>query len=173
MSLAHLQPIYQPLNNYDHNSVAIVVANWHKEITEKLFQGAYAVLEKYHVGTIQRFDVPGSFELSYAANHLASYGCFDAIICIGVVIRGETKHFDFICEAVAQGITRAAQNNDIPILFGVLTPDNLEQAYERAGGKYGNKGEEAAYAALQMIDFQNSALNFYQNQNNQDLIASE
>jgi len=173
MSLAHLQPTYQPLSNYDNTNIAIVVANWHSEVTEKLYQGAKNVLEKYHVKTIQRFDVPGSFELSYAANHLASYGCFDAIICIGIVIQGETKHFDFICQAVSNGITKASQDNDVPILFGVLTPNNIEQAIERAGGKYGNKGEEAAYAALQMIDFQNQALHFYQSLDTDDLEIDE
>lgn len=162
MSLAHLQATYEPLSNYDSTTVGIIVANWHTEVTEKLYQGAYRILEKYRVKSIQRFDVSGSFELSYAANHLASYGCFDAIICIGVIIQGETKHFDFICQAVANGITKASQDNDLPIIFGVLTPNNLEQAMERAGGKYGNKGEEAAYAALQMIDFRNQAVNFYQ-----------
>lgn len=165
MSLAHLQEVYQPLSNYDNTTIAIIVSNWHKEVTEKLYQGAYQVLEKYKVKTIKRLDVSGSFELSYAANHLASYGCFDAIICIGVVIQGETKHFDFICQAVANGITKASQDNDVPIIFGVLTPNTLEQAFERAGGKYGNKGEEAAYAALQMIDFRNQAINFYQSLN--------
>ncbi len=162
MSLAHLQTTYQPLNNYDNVSIAIVVANWHTEIIQKLYEGAYTVLKKFHVGKIERFDVPGSFELSFAANHLAGYGVFDAIICIGVVIQGETKHFDFICQAVANGITNASQNTDTPIIFGVLTPNTLEQAYERAGGKYGNKGEEAAYAALQMIDFKFYAQNVYQ-----------
>ncbi|GIV43319.1 MAG: 6,7-dimethyl-8-ribityllumazine synthase [Bacteroidia bacterium] len=162
MSLAHLQATYEPLSNYDNTTIAIIVANWHKEVTEKLYQGAYRILEKYRVKNIQRFDVSGSFELSYAANHLASYGCFDAIICIGVIIQGETKHFDFICQAVANGITKASQDNDLPIIFGVLTPNTIEQALERAGGKYGNKGEEAAYAALQMIDFRNQAINFYQ-----------
>lgn len=165
MSLAHLQEVYQPLSNYDNTTIAIIVSNWHKEVTEKLYQGAYQVLEKYKVKTIKRLDVSGSFELSYAANHLASYGCFDAIICIGVVIQGETKHFDFICQAVANGITKASLENDVPIIFGVLTPNTLEQAFERAGGKYGNKGEEAAYAALQMIDFRNQAINFYQSLN--------
>ncbi len=169
MSLAHLQATYQPLSNYDNTNIAIVVANWHAEITDKLYQGAKQVLEKYHVQTIQRFDVAGSFELSYAANHLASYGCYDAIICIGVVIQGETKHFDFICQAVANGITKASQDNDLPIIFGVLTPNTLEQAIERAGGQYGNKGEEAAYAALQMIDFRNQAMNFYQSLEEVDL----
>lgn len=161
MSLAHLQEPYKPLSNYDDTTIAIVVASWHKEITEKLYQGAHQILRKYQVKIIERFDVPGSFELSYAANHLASYGYFDAIICIGVVIQGETKHFDFICQAVANGITKASQENDVPIIFGVLTPNNLEQAEERAGGKYGNKGEEAAYAALQMVDFRNQAMNAY------------
>ncbi len=161
MSLAHLQKSYEPTGNYDHVNIAIVVANWHSEITEKLYEGVKNIFKRYDVRKVERFDVAGSFELPYAANHLAGYGIYDVIICIGVVIKGETKHFDFICQSVAQGITKASLDNDIPIIFGVLTPDTLEQARERAGGKFGNKGEEAAYAALQMLDFKSRAESFY------------
>ena len=100
---------------------------------------------------IVRKDVPGSFELSLGAQKFAQEKETDAVICLGCVIRGETKHFDFICDAVAYGITEVSLKYNKPVIFGVLTTENEQQAYDRAGGKYGNKGEEAALAALKML----------------------
>ena len=100
---------------------------------------------------IVRLDVPGSFELSLGAQQLAARKEVDAVICIGCVIQGETKHFDFICDAVANGLTNVGLKYDKPVVFGVLTPNSLQQALDRAGGKHGNKGDEAAATAVKML----------------------
>ena len=132
-------------------AVAIVVAEWNAQITESLFQGAYDTLLQHEVSAskIARINVPGSFELIYGAKHAQSKG-FDAVIVIGSVIQGETKHFDFVCEGVAQGIKDLNIQSTIPVIFCVLTDNNLQQAIDRSGGKHGNKGIEAAVAALKM-----------------------
>ena len=132
-------------------AVAIVVAEWNAQITEPLFQGAYDTLLQHEVSAskIVRINVPGSFELIYGAKHAQSKG-FDAVIVIGSVIQGETKHFDFVCEGVAQGIKDLNIQSTIPVIFCVLTDNNLKQAIDRSGGKHGNKGIEAAVAALKM-----------------------
>ena len=131
---------------------AVVVSEWNTDITEALFEGARSTLEKFGANTqdIVRRDVPGSFELTLGAQLLAERNEFDAIICIGVVIQGETKHFDFICEAVGQGITNLNIKYNLPIVFGVLTPNTMQQALDRAGGVHGNKGDEAAITAIKM-----------------------
>ena len=132
---------------------AVLVAEWNADITERLFSGARQALLNRGVpeANIVRKNVPGSFELSLGAQKLAQREETDAVICLGCVIRGETKHFDFICDAVAYGLTEVSLKYDKPVIFGVLTTENEEQAYDRAGGKYGNKGEEAALAALKML----------------------
>ncbi len=137
--------------------VAIVVTEWNSEITNALLDGAVSSLKKYGVDEedIQIYRVPGTFELSFAAKQILEYELVDAVIVLGTVIQGETRHFDFICQGVTQGITSLNTNPDydIPVIFGVLTTENMEQARDRAGGKLGNKGAEAAIAALKMIDF--------------------
>lgn len=137
--------------------VGIVVAEWNHEITEILLQGAVSTLVKNGVknDNILIYHVPGTFELSFAAKQIVEYKDIDAVIVLGVVIQGETHHFDFICQSVTQGITslNTDKDNEIPVIFGVLTTNNKEQAQDRAGGKYGNKGSEAAIAALKMIKF--------------------
>jgi 6,7-dimethyl-8-ribityllumazine synthase len=132
--------------------VGIVVAEWNKEITEALYLGALNTLKKHGAKekNITRINVPGSFELTLGAQMLARKKNIDAVICIGCVIQGETKHFDFICSAVAAGITQLNIIYQKPIVFGVLTPNNYKQAEERAGGKHGNKGVEAAITAIKM-----------------------
>ena len=131
----------------------IVVSEWNPNITEGLFQGAFdALLE---CGTIKenivRWNVPGSFELVYGCKLMQqSYDMLDAIIAVGSVIQGETKHFDFVCEATAQGIKDLNIESKIPVIFCVLTDNNLQQAIDRSGGKHGNKGVEAAIAAVKM-----------------------
>lgn len=134
-------------------SVAIVVSEWNDQITEPLFQGAYETLIKHEVGEdkIFRTNVPGSFELIYGAKHAQSKGV-DVVIVVGSVIQGETKHFDFVCEGVAQGIKDLNIQSSIPVIFCVLTDNNLQQALDRSGGKHGNKGIEAAVAALKMAE---------------------
>ena len=130
----------------------IVVSEWNTEITEALYEGARDTLLKFGASEedVVRRNVPGSYELTLGAQLMAERNEFDAIICIGVVIQGETKHFDFICEAVGQGLTNLNIKYNLPIIFGVLTPNTLQQALDRAGGVHGNKGDEAAITAIKM-----------------------
>lgn len=133
---------------------AIVVAEWNEEITEPLFQGAHETLVKLGVKKkdIIRKNVPGSFELPLAAQWMAEKKDIDAVICLGCVIQGETPHFDYICQAVASGIMKVNLKSNKPVAFGVLTTLNKKQAMDRAGGKYGNKGEEAAITVVKMLE---------------------
>jgi 6,7-dimethyl-8-ribityllumazine synthase len=135
--------------------IAVVTAMWNGEITSRLKSGAIETLAKsgIPIKNITAWDVPGSYELIYAANKLAHEG-MDAIICIGVVIKGETPHFNFICDAVANGISQITIEQNIPIGFGVLTTSNKQQAIERAGGDHGHKGEEAAWTVLKLLERQ-------------------
>ncbi len=131
----------------------LVVAEWNENITEGLFKGAFDTLKENGVinENIVRWDVPGSFELIYGCKKMQqSYDMLDAIIAIGSVIEGETKHFDFVCQGVTQGIKDLNVQNDIPVIFCVLTDQNMQQAIDRSGGKFGNKGSEAAVTAIKM-----------------------
>lgn len=134
---------------------AVIVSEWNEEVTEALYSGAIETLVKNGAskGLIIRKNVPGSFELSLAAQWMAEKPEIDAVICIGCVIQGETKHFDFICDAVAHGLTQVALKYNKPVIFGVLTPNTQQQALDRAGGKHGNKGDEAAITAIKMLGF--------------------
>lgn len=134
---------------------AIVVADWNEEVTESLFAGAYQSLVENGVpkANIIRKNVPGTFELSLGALWMAEKKSIDAVICLGCVIQGETPHFNYICQGVAYGITEAALKTRKPVIFGVLTTLNKQQALARAGGKFGNKGEEAALTAIKMLEF--------------------
>ena len=130
----------------------IVVAEWNAEITNALYQGAYDNLVKYGAKeeNIFTYQVPGSFELTSGADLLLKKGGLDAVICLGCVIQGETRHFDFICNAVANGVSNVAVKYSKPVIFGVLTTNNHQEAFDRAGGKYGDKGDEAAVTAIKM-----------------------
>ncbi len=130
----------------------IAVAEWNSDITHALYQGAHLSLLKHGVteGDIFTYTVPGSFELTSAADLLLKNMELDAVICLGCVIQGETRHFDFICHAVANGLSNVAIKYSKPVIFGVLTTDNQQQAIDRAGGKHGNKGDEAAITAIKM-----------------------
>ena len=132
-----------------------MVSEWNEEVTESLYSGAYTTLVEHGANKehIIRKNVPGSFELSLGAQWMAEQADIDAVICIGCVIQGETKHFDFICDAVAHGITNVSLKYNKPVIFGVLTPNSQKQALDRAGGKYGNKGDEAAITAIKMLGF--------------------
>lgn len=134
---------------------ALVVAEWNEEITEALYEGARNTLLAHGVkkSNIIRKNVPGSFELSLGGLWMAGKKDIAAVICLGCVIQGDTPHFDYICQAVAYGITEASLQTKKPVVFGVLTTLNKQQAIDRAGGKLGNKGEEAALTAIQMIEF--------------------
>lgn len=151
------------LSQYDINSVphakgmsfGIVVAEWNHEITFALCQGAMDTLKKHGVeeeDIILQY-VPGSFELPVAAQVMIQNHDVNAVICIGCVIQGETRHFEFINNAVANGITQVSLDEGVPVIFGVLTPDTWEQAKARAGGEHGNKGDEAAISAIKMAAF--------------------
>lgn len=141
--------------NLSKKKVAIVVAEWNEEITEALYGGAAACLAAHGVKkkNIIRKNVPGSFELPLGALWMAREKGIDAVICLGCVIQGDTPHFDYICQAVAYGVTEAGLKTNKPVAFGVLTTLNKQQALDRAGGKLGNKGEEAALTALKMLNF--------------------
>nr|WP_321235160.1 6,7-dimethyl-8-ribityllumazine synthase [uncultured Psychroserpens sp.] len=149
------------LSNYDKNTIpnaknfrfGIVVSEWNDTITNGLYQGAYDALIDCGVlaGNIIKWDVPGSFELIYGSKKMVEYQV-DAVIAIGCVIQGETKHFDFVCEGVTHGIKELNLNSDTPVIFCVLTDNTMQQSIDRSGGKHGNKGTEAAIAAIKMAD---------------------
>ena len=151
------------LSSYDAATVpdasnmcfGIVVSEWNPEITGALLEGAVNTLEKHgaipeniHVKT-----VPGSFELIYGAHQMVLKGGYDALIVLGSVIKGDTPHFDYICQGVTTGIARLNTTSEIPIIYGLLTTENLQQALDRAGGKLGNKGDECAVDAIKMAKF--------------------
>ena len=131
----------------------ILVSDWNTEITESLYSEAVKTLRKKGalIENIIKKSTPGSYELPLAAQWAAQKKDTDAVICLGCVIQGETRHFEFICQAVAQGLVHVSLQHHKPVIFGVLTTDTHQQALDRAGGKYGNKGEEAALAAIDMI----------------------
>lgn len=151
------------LSDYDASKVpdasnmciGIVVSEWNSEITGALLDGAVSTLEKHgalpeniHVKT-----VPGSYELVYGAHQMVLNGGYDAVIILGCVIRGETPHFDYICQGVTNGIATLNSKSEIPIIFGLLTTSDLQQAKDRSGGKLGNKGDECAVVAIKMAKF--------------------
>ena len=128
---------------------ALVVSHWNSEITESLYEGAKNILSQKTATQIDRIDVPGSFELVYASRSAIDRD-YDAVIAIGSVIRGETSHFDYVCQGVTNGIQQLNALGKTPVIFCVLTDDNLDQSRARSGGSLGNKGVEAAAAAIQM-----------------------
>lgn len=132
----------------------IVVSEWNAQVTNAMAEGAIKTLTDNGVDDkdITVKHVPGTFELTYAAARLNRTDLYDGIICIGCVIQGETRHFDFICEGVANGLSMVNAEGQVPAIFGVLTTDNLQQALDRAGGRLGNKGVEAAVTALKMSE---------------------
>jgi len=152
------------LSEYDINSIpnaskmvfGIVVSEWNENITTGLLNGAYATLLKHGVvkDNIIVKHIPGTFELPLAAQTLFEKTDVDAVICLGSVIQGETKHFDFVCEGAALGIKDVSLKYNKPTIFGVLTDNTLQQAIDRSGGKHGNKGDEAAITAIKMVAFQ-------------------
>jgi 6,7-dimethyl-8-ribityllumazine synthase len=131
----------------------LIVSEWNRDITESLLSGAHAALKRHGAvdQNITVVHVPGSFELPSGAQFLACTGKFDAIILLGCIIRGETSHYDHICMGVTQGTMDLNLKYIIPFIFGVLTTESLEQARDRAGGRFGNKGEEAAITAIKMV----------------------
>ena len=134
---------------------ALLVSEWNPQVTEALHDGAVRTLLAHGAqpGNLIRKNVPGSYELSLGAQWMAQRRDVDAVIGLGCVIQGETRHFDFICQAVAAGFTEVSLKYNKPVIFGVLTPNTQQQALDRAGGKHGNKGDEAAMAAIKMLSF--------------------
>lgn len=141
------------VDNFKALKIGIVRSEWNEDITISLQNSAITTLHHYGFTDSQLIikEVPGSFELALAAQYLVEISKVDAVICLGCVIQGETKHFDYVCSGITQGIMSLNLKTSCPIAFGILTTNNLEQAKERAGGKYGNKGEEAAIAVLKML----------------------
>ncbi len=157
-----MSTIFKNLSDYDKDSVpdasgmklAVVVSEWNDNITGKLLKGCLNSLEKHGVlknDILVKF-VPGSFELTFGAKKIAEENEdeLDAIICLGCVVKGETPHFDYICQSVSYGLTELNLSYDIPFIFGVLTTNTMQQAIDRSGGKHGNKGDEAAITAIKM-----------------------
>jgi len=155
------------LSHYDKSTVpntenfrfGIVVSEWNSKITENLFRGAFSTLIQN--GTLEkniiRRNVPGSFELIYGCKKMIETQNLDVIIAIGCIIQGETKHFDFVSQGVTQGIKDLNIKYDIPVIFCVLTDQNIQQSIDRSGGKYGNKGSEAAIVAIKMADLRSKS----------------
>lgn len=149
------------LSDYDVSTIpsakcikfGIVVSEWNYEITGSMAKAAVEtlILHGASENDVMVKHVPGSYELTLGAQYMADFTDVDAIICIGCVIQGETPHFDYICQAVAQGITRVSLDNGLPVIFGVLTTLTMQQAVDRSGGKHGNKGVEAAITAIKMV----------------------
>lgn len=154
---------YHNLSEYDFNSVpnaenmkfGIVVSEWNFNITGALLEGAINTLKRHGAKeeNIQVTTVPGSFELTFGSNQLINKTDVDAVIALGCVVRGDTPHFDYVCMGATQGITQLNTQGDVPVIFGLITTNNMEQAEDRAGGKLGNKGDECAISAIKMIDF--------------------
>lgn len=150
------------LSHYDKNTIpnakdfrfGIVVSEWNDTITGGLYKGAIEALTENGVpqDNIITWNVPGSFELIYGCKRMIEKQAVNAVIAIGSVIQGETKHFDFVCEAVSQGIKDLNVQTDVPVVFCVLTDNTMQQAIDRSGGKHGNKGTEAAIVAIRMAD---------------------
>lgn len=161
-----MSSIHKNLSDFSHIQVksaanytfGIVVSQWNAEITGALLDGAIKGLldNGAQEENIKVIEVPGSYELIAGADFMLSTGNFDSVIALGCVMQGETRHFDFICDAVANGLSNASLKHSKPVIFGVLTTDTMSQAQERAGGKHGNKGEEAAITAIQMVNLGNS-----------------
>jgi 6,7-dimethyl-8-ribityllumazine synthase len=137
-----------------NKKVAVVTAEWNKEITEAMESACVDTLQKHGLKAqnIIRLSAPGSFELPFVAKQsIRKYGV-DAVICIGCIVQGETRHFDFIAQACANGIMQLGLESEIPVIFGVLTTNTMQQAIDRSGGKHGNKGVEAAAACLKLLE---------------------
>lgn len=139
--------------NFDigDQAVAVIVARWNSQITDGLLQGALKELERNNVSNYKVIRVPGAFELPIAAKRVAQTGKYDAIVTLGCVIRGDTPHFDYVCSETARGVGDVALTESLPVAFGVLTTDDLEQSLARSGDNEENKGIEAVAAALELL----------------------
>ena len=149
-----MMKIYEGKLSADGIKVGIVAARFNEFITSKLLSGALDCLKRENVAEsdIEVAWVPGAFEIPLIASRMAASGRYDAVICLGAVIRGNTSHYDYVCSEVSKGIAHVSLSSGIPVMLGVLTTDNIEQAIERAGTKAGNKGAECAHGAIEMVN---------------------
>ena len=160
LSTLALQPVtHQGTLNAGGFRFAIVASRWNDSLVSRLIEGALDALEELNADTerIEIFRVPGAFEIPLCALKASKSGKFDAVICLGVIIRGQTPHFEYIAGEVARGIGEASMKTDVPLLFGVITADNVDQAIDRAGVKLSNKGFEAATAAVELVNLYKEA----------------
>ena len=145
----------KPVPDASNMVFGVVVSEWNREITGAMLRGLVDTLQEH--GTLPENihvkSVPGSFELIYGAHQMVLHGGYDAVVILGSVVRGETPHFDYICQGVTYGIARLNTLSEIPVVYGLLTTNDIEQARERSGGKYGNKGSECAVVAIKMAKF--------------------
>ncbi len=154
---------FHNLSDYNPESVpnaedmrfGIVVSEWNDEVTGALMQGAVETLRKHGVKEerIRVMTVPGSFELVFGASQMVKSRMFDAVIAIGCVVRGDTPHFDYICEGTTEGLALLNKDYDVPVIYGLLTCNTMQQALDRCGGSLGNKGDECAITAIKMVDY--------------------
>ncbi len=146
--------VYEGVYDGSGLKIAIVATRFNDFIVKSLISGAIDALLRHNVGgdDIEVYKVPGAFEMPMVCNKLAKSGKFDAVIAVGAVIRGSTPHFDYVSAEVAKGVAKSSYDTGVPVIFGVLTTDTIEQAIERAGTKSGNKGAEAAMAALETVN---------------------
>lgn len=149
--------IYEGKLVSDKIKIGIVAARFNEFIVSKLISGALDGLKRHNVSeeNIDLAWVPGAFEIPLIASKMAKSGKYDAVICLGAVIRGVTSHYDYVCNEVSKGIASVSLSSDVPVMFGILTTDNIEQAIERAGTKAGNKGYDCALGAIEMVNLIN------------------
>ena len=155
-----MQPVtHQGRLNADGFRFAVVSSRWNDLLTSRLVEGALDALGRLGAAedAVEHFRVPGSFELPLAASRVAQSGRFDAVICLGTIIRGQTPHFDYIASEATKGIAQAGMQSGLPVVFGVVTADTVEQAIDRAGVKAGNKGFEAAMSAVELVNLYRDA----------------
>ena len=155
-----MQPVtHQGRLNAEGFRFAVVSSRWNDLLTSRLVEGALDALERLGAdeSNVEHFRVPGSFELPMLASKLAQSGKFDAVVCLGTLIRGETPHFEYIASEVSKGIAQAGMDSGVPVIYGVVTADTVEQAIDRAGVKAGNKGFDAALAAVELVNLYGEA----------------
>ncbi len=147
------QTLHEGILNAEGKRFALVASRYNEIITSRLISGASDCLRRHGAKEedIEVFRVPGAFEIQLVARKVAESACVDAVVCLGTVIRGQTPHFDFVASEVAKGVSRTSHETGLPVIFGVVTTDTIEQAIDRAGGRTGNRGAEAALAAIEMV----------------------
>lgn len=155
-NLSEFKPFNHSLSK--NTRIGIIVSEWNNQVTDALCEGAVKTLIEHKINkkNILIHYVPGSFELPLGAQYLIENSSVDAVLCLGCVIQGETRHFDFICQAVSSEIAKLNTDYNLPVIFGLLTTNDMQQAMDRSGGKHGNKGVEAAIAALKMLQLRDT-----------------